>query len=180
MHEALEKARETEAQKKSRILEELTKGAVEYVTYPPERDLPVPETLHPDAQACIEAIDYYLNLPTVVDKKDAFENHQERRRWRHTLTEEQRDMYEHNALRGNHINAVMPRIELFLSQTNVLDEKERGDLIKQHRDIMKDIALKWGGADEHSSGSGSPGDKIDFLNQRLYPYLVAVREILVR
>lgn len=174
MHEAPDKVFE---KKRDRVLNELLGGAVEYVMYPPERNLSAPETLHPDAQTCIEAIDHYLNLPIVVD---SFETHQERRKWRHTLTDEQRDMYEHNALRGNHINAVMPRIELFLSQTNVLDEKKREGLIKQHGGIMKDIALKWGGADEHSSGSGSPGDKIDFLNQRLYPYLLAVREILVR
>ncbi len=152
---------------------------VAYILGVPDLDLPpVPESASAAAKQCAEAIDAYLQLPLVVDKPNAFATHEERRAWRSSLPKETRAAYERNALRGNTIGAVLPRVELFLMQENG-DAETKLKLKQSLQGIRRRYEELWL-SNEGGSDDAVTQQKSDFVIKTLRDFLGEVRDVIVK
>lgn len=164
-----EKLTYTSNKEKKRIVRELlSTGKVERVIDSPIKKLPeVPEGLSSLAKTGLEAIDRFLTMPLVFDKKDAFSGHKERRFWRTELPLPQREVYEHNALRGNSANAAFFGAQLVMG--GLKDKRFQ----KQEEKLRKRYTNGW---DEESGKKFSLEQKRAFIEKELRPFLLELRQ----
>lgn len=175
MREALEGDAKTpeEISKKEKQDTLIRSGKVEKFIDPKHTDLvEVSEDTPQIIVSAREVMEHFMGMPYVVDAKDAFADHRERRTWRTSLPLNVREVYEHNALRRNTIGAVLGFAEILINE--IEDVSAQAVLNTECARWKGEIEKGWSGKPEDEY---SPQEKIEFLDSTFKPFLVQVSNL---
>lgn len=144
---------------------------------------PLPEHLPDDMGQregnLFEAIDIYLGLPIVHYAPRAFANIYARKDWKtKTLTGEQRDVVNGDAMRVNSLNSVFGQIDLALSAKMHKDEGAY-NIYSEFQEIKKEREKLWASTSETFLSEEETKKKTVFVNETLKPFLLRARSFFI-
>jgi len=180
MKEALAVPTGDEAEKPLDVLraELIATGKVEkFIDAEPYEAEEIPEGLSKLGHAGVELIDMFFAHDMVIDSKNAFEGHRARRVWRTDLPLDQRRVYENNAIRRNLIGGALSGIELVLMESS--GTEVGGELKEEFEVLFKEFEVGWEVDEENPDGTFTTEEKMDFVNNRLKPFMLKVRQAAV-
>lgn len=135
-----------------------------------------PESVGPLTKVGLEVIDQCLQRPMVIDTQDAFKGHLERRVWRTELPLDQRAVYENSALRRNYISAALTAAGYIFEE---MSEEDKQPFLAEHTELIFALEEGFQASDENPDGSLSVTEKRAYVEERLNPFLLRVRNAVV-